>query len=334
MATSDEIPEYSEPLRLPAFPVVSVLMLVYNHAEHLARAIESVVEQSTDYPIELLIGEDRSDDGSLEIALAYQRRFPRMIRVLTSERNVGAYRNFMRLLDAARGTFIAYIDGDDYWLPGKLERQVALLGSRPGAVAVYANAIVCNNCGTRTGRFNDVEDEFLDLADMVRRGNFLSMSTMLFRASQVEVLRAIHGEYIDYQMHLTLAANGELIHIGEPLAVYRSQSTGSMITNDNARVRELYWQAIQSVPRARLTDQDYAQGLADFMRRVAFRAIRTRRWRLIGEWWPRVLAASPYGPLRTAGLVVASIARISAKEGIGRAWRGTDGHRMRILYRR
>lgn len=329
-----ETVEYSDPRRLPGAPLVSVLMLVYNHRAHLAQAIESVMAQETDFSFELLIGEDRSTDGSLDIAMEYQRKFPQAIRVLTAERNVGAYRNYMRLLDASRGEFIAYIDGDDYWLPGKLERQVALLLDRPKAVAVYANAIVSDNSGDRIGCFNDVGDERFDLTAMVRRGNFLCTSTMLFRASQANTLRAIGHEFIDYQMHLAHAQSGALLHVGEPLAVYRSQSAGSMVANDNARVRELYWQAIQSVPRCLVADSDYAKGLADFMRRVAFRAFRIRRWELVAEWSGRVLAASPYGALRTWMLVVASIARIACKEAAGRMGLATGGRRARVLYRR
>ena len=72
-----------------------------------------------------------------------------------------------------------------------------------------------------------------------------------------------------------------------------------MVANDNARVRELYWQAIQSVPRDLVTDDDYAHGIADFMRRVAFRAVRTRDLSLLRQWLPQVLQASPYGKIRT-----------------------------------
>jgi len=326
--------EFGDAHLLPASPVVSVLMLVYNHRESLAQAIESVLAQETGFPIELLIGEDHSTDGSREIAIRYQQEHPGTIRVLTAARNVGAYQNYMRLLDAARGEFVAHIDGDDYWLLGKLTKQVALLREHREIIAVYGNAHVLGQDGALIGRFNNVGDERLDLGAVLRRGNFLCMSTMVFRASQSPLIRAIGGVFIDYQMHLTHAQHGDLIHLAEPLAVYRLQSTGSMVANDNARVRELYWQAVQSVPRDRVTDGDYARGLADFLRRVAFRAVRARRWRLFGEWSARVQAASPYGVLRTGALVATSILRTAFKEGVGWVMCKAGGHRGRILYRR
>jgi glycosyltransferase involved in cell wall biosynthesis len=330
----DETIEISDAGQLAAEPTVSVLMMVYNHRDFLAQAIESVLSQKTRFPIELLIGEDRSTDGARELAMDFQRRYPASIRVLTAERNVGAHRNYMRLLGAARGEFIAHIDGDDYWLPDKLARQVALLRQCPEATAAYCNALVSDGDGVMVGRFNDVGDERLDLAGLFRRGNFLCMSTMLFRASQSSALRGIGREFIDYQVHLTHAQKGTLLHVGEPLAVYRVQSPGSMVANDNARVRALYWQAIQSVPRDRTSDDDRAHALADFMRRVFFRAVRMRRWHLISEWTAQVLQASPFGALRTCLLVAGSIVRIAYKQAAGLFSRGPDGRRMHVLYRR
>jgi len=82
-------------------PLVSVVMVTYNHERYLAEAIEGVVRQETSFPVELLIGEDCSTDGTREIALSYRKRFPEMIRVITSERNAGTHKNAARLIAAA-----------------------------------------------------------------------------------------------------------------------------------------------------------------------------------------------------------------------------------------
>ncbi len=71
--------EISDPLALSKQPVVSVLMLAYNHAPYLAQAIDSVLAQQIDVPIELLIGEDCSTDNTREIALRYQAEYPDLI---------------------------------------------------------------------------------------------------------------------------------------------------------------------------------------------------------------------------------------------------------------
>ena len=71
--------ETSDPASLPVKPVVSVIMLAFNHGACLAEAIQGVASQQTDFPIELVIGEDCSPANTRELALEHQRRLPHLI---------------------------------------------------------------------------------------------------------------------------------------------------------------------------------------------------------------------------------------------------------------
>lgn len=123
---------------LPRAPAVSVYMLAYRHEKFIARAIESVLAQQCDFPVELIIGEDCSPDRTREIALDYQKRFPHLIRVLYSERNVGAHANGVRCRAACRGTYIAFCEGDDYWHhPSKLQMQVEAMAESDDIVLCH-----------------------------------------------------------------------------------------------------------------------------------------------------------------------------------------------------
>ena len=125
MTDDSEPMETSDPDRLVANPLVTVHMLTYNHADFLAQAIEGVVSQQCDFPFELVIGEDASQDATLTIALEYQRRYPHIVRVIHSHGNVGMNANGARIFQRARGEFMAFCEGDDYWCsPHKLARQV------------------------------------------------------------------------------------------------------------------------------------------------------------------------------------------------------------------
>lgn len=90
-------------------------MITYNHAPYIAQAIEGVVKQETEYPFELIIGEDCSTDGTRDIVFEFQKKYPDIIRVITSDKNVGAKQNDYRTTKACRGKYIAFCDGDDYW---------------------------------------------------------------------------------------------------------------------------------------------------------------------------------------------------------------------------
>lgn len=333
-ATPDRDCEISSSAAFTKRPLVSVLMLAYNHGEYLAQAIESVLAQEASFPIELVIGEDCSTDSTRAIALRYQTQRPDVVRLITSDANVGAARNHRRILRAARGDFIAYLDGDDYWLPGKLARQVAYLNEHLDCSAVYTHALTINEAGERIGFFNDVGCERFDLGALLRRGNFLNNSSVLFRRQSVAACLAIEGALIDYRLHLLHARLGPVVQLDTPLTAYRVNAQGSMVASMNERVRELYWQAILSVPREQVSDDDFAHAVADFLRRVFFRAVRTRKWQLLWEWAPRVFKASPYGRIRTTLLTGASIVRVLWKESLGMFRRDDEGHRLRILYRR
>jgi glycosyltransferase involved in cell wall biosynthesis len=106
-------------------PLVSVSVLAYNHEQYIAQAIESVISQKTDFSFEVIIGEDCSTDNTLAVIRQYEEKYPHIIRVLASEQNIGARRNRLRNSDACRGEYIAFCEGDDYWIdPEKLQKQL------------------------------------------------------------------------------------------------------------------------------------------------------------------------------------------------------------------
>lgn len=121
-------------------PLVSVKMITYNHAPYIARAIEGVLQQKTTFPFELVIGEDFSTDGTREIVFDYQKKYPEIIRVITSDKNVGAAKNGYRTGKACRGKYLAFCEGDDYWHRSeKLGLQVGYLENHPNCGMVYSD---------------------------------------------------------------------------------------------------------------------------------------------------------------------------------------------------
>lgn len=118
-------------------PLVSVITIFLNEDRYLGEAIESVLHQQfRDW--ELLLVDDGSDDGSADIARRYAEGDER-IRLLQhpggANRGMSASRNLG--LTASRGEFVALLDGDDVFLPQKLDRQVAILLRHPEAQMVY-----------------------------------------------------------------------------------------------------------------------------------------------------------------------------------------------------
>lgn len=119
-------------------PLVSVVLIFRNELPFLEEAIESVFAQSYD-SWELLLVDDGSDDGSSAIATRYAAAHPDRVRYLEhpghANRGTSASRNVG--IRHARGVSVAFLDGDDVWLPPKLEEQVATLEANPDVALVY-----------------------------------------------------------------------------------------------------------------------------------------------------------------------------------------------------
>jgi glycosyltransferase involved in cell wall biosynthesis len=117
---------------------LSVAILTYRHGPFLARTLDAALEQRLSVPWEIVIAEDCSPDDTRAVAERYAAAHPDRIRLLPSERNLGAALNSERLLAACRGKYVAMCEGDDYWThPEKLARQVAILEADPTVALVH-----------------------------------------------------------------------------------------------------------------------------------------------------------------------------------------------------
>lgn len=123
-------------------PEITIVMAAFNAELYLAEAVESVLAQTTSRLWELLIVDDGSRDRSVDIVRQYIRLFPGRIAMLQhpGASNCGASASRNLALAHARGEFLAFLDADDVWLPGMLDRQVGTLCRRPEIAMVYANA--------------------------------------------------------------------------------------------------------------------------------------------------------------------------------------------------
>lgn len=131
-------------------PLVSVCCITYNHKSYISEAIESFLNQKTNFRFEILIYDDCSTDGTREVLKYYEATFPSKIRVFYSHEN--QYQKGVRLLNLrynlprSRGEFVATCDGDDFWCDKyKLQKQVDFLTKNPEAVSCFHDfeSLIC-----------------------------------------------------------------------------------------------------------------------------------------------------------------------------------------------
>jgi len=118
-------------------PFVSVHVITYQHAKYIAKCLDGILMQKTDFPFEIVIGEDESTDGTREICINYAKKYRDKIRlflrdrkqsVITSSTGNKIYLNGILTLRSCNGKYIALCEGDDYWTdPLKLQKQMDFL---------------------------------------------------------------------------------------------------------------------------------------------------------------------------------------------------------------
>jgi len=137
-------------------PLVSVCIPAYQQEAFIKRCLDGVLNQKTDFPFEIILGEDESNDGTREICMEYADKFPGIIRlflrsrkdvIFINQKPTGRF-NFLENLKAARGKYIALCDGDDYWTDlNKLQEQVSFLENNTGFVMCFTNVCLVNKSG-------------------------------------------------------------------------------------------------------------------------------------------------------------------------------------------
>ncbi|MBO7636711.1 MAG: glycosyltransferase [Paludibacteraceae bacterium] len=224
--------------------VISVLICTYNQEKFIASAIESALEQNVNVPIEILVSDDCSTDHTREIVMSYYQNNQDKIRLVFPEKNLGPTKNHLSLIKAAKGKYVAFLDGDDAWLdPCKLQKQLDVLESNPDVGMVCAMVKVWDEKKQRyDGRIGD--DTVEDFYKMIMCDNDVMAPTMFFRKSLYEECVAASEWYIENKCFFdTIVAYwfsfySKIVFLPEELAVYRVLPNSGCHTCDPQKQRE------------------------------------------------------------------------------------------------
>lgn len=222
--------EISDLSLIPPEPLVSVIVVTYNHEAFIEQTIQGILEQQCDFPVELIIGDDKSKDRTLAICLEYQQKYPQLIRIVTRHENVGANANFLSLLGRVRGKYVALCDGDDYWIDqAKIAKQVAIMEGSPKTTLCGARVRILDNSKADShGEVFGPEQikSRYGLEDVIQNYLFQT-STYLFRSAALEVLQQARSIfYFDYFLQSLCAIKGELVCLPDVVSVYRHHAKG------------------------------------------------------------------------------------------------------------
>ena len=207
---------------------MSVVSTAHNQEAYVRDAYDSFVAQQIDFPMEIIVADDASTDATPAIIQEYVDRYPHLFRPILRPKNLGLNRNLVGALSAARGTYIALCEGDDYWIdPLKLSKQVAFLDRHP-------KTAVCFHPVRTIWEDGRVEDEDfppviwrddLSLDTLIRR-NFIQTNAVVYRRLPRYTRIPADVMPLDHYLHVLHAFSGQIAMLPETMSVYRRHSQG------------------------------------------------------------------------------------------------------------
>lgn len=232
-------------------PVVSVVVSTYQQVDYIQQCLDGILNQKTNFPFEIIVGEDDSQDGTREICISYAEKYPDKIRLFLRDRKLSHLHdengNLICLLNgisgfsrmSARGKYIAFCEGDDYWaVPSKLQKQFDYMErNKDCSLCYHAITRVYLTVPTRSEFYGEKTESNLKFgAEEFIKNRYAQTVSQFARASTLENYPewAYYSPIVDYPLQMICALQGNIGYIGGPsMAVYRIGVKGS--SNNHGR---------------------------------------------------------------------------------------------------
>lgn len=292
-------------------PLVSVCPITYNHAKYFSQAIESVLSQKVNFEFEIIIGEDESSDGTREVALDYQRKYPGKIRVLLHNRRDVIYINgratgrwnFVDTLSHARGKYIALLPCDDFWTdPNKLQKQVDVMEAHPEYSVCGHWVVDVDENGSELDSAKAMGKACPEIftARQALEGTPLHPNSLLFRRFDL----TSHPAYSlflklpagDDPLMLMLLGRGNGYCFKEFMGVYRIHSGGAWTSKSEALKEFEMLTYYYSIPQL-LGVENHADGLNEVVHQAEIRTVKSFLQSFMSGEWKNLMKIVRESPL-------------------------------------
>lgn len=207
---------------------VSIICTNYNKGDWVREAIDSFLNQKTNFDFEIIIIDDASTDHSYEIIQEYQNKFPEKVRTFRNEVNLGITRTWKKVCQEAKGQYIARCDSDDFWTdPLKLQKQVDLLDASTDSlwsntefdmVDLDGNLIQKDAFANKALPLIDSYEEMLVMKGMTMASTWL-VDTALMQAVSAQISDTATDD--TFELQLELFKRTKISFLSDSTTVYR-----------------------------------------------------------------------------------------------------------------
>ena len=202
-------------------PKVSVIIPAYNCAESISRAIDSALLQNV--PLEVIVLNDCSKDNLDDVMQKYQNNDN--VRYIKNEQNLGVAKTRNKGVSLAKGNYVAFLDGDDYWAENKLNKQIKLMEETKTVLCSTARELMTSK-GECTGRVIPVKP-IITYKELLKH-NSINCSSVLIQTEVAKEFPMHHEDsHEDYIMWLEILKKyGKACAVNEPMLKYRLSNKG------------------------------------------------------------------------------------------------------------
>ena len=207
---------------------VSIICTNYNKGDWVREAMDSFLNQKTNFDFEIIIIDDASTDHSYEIIQGYQNKFPEKVRTFRNEVNLGITRTWKKVCQEAKGQYIARCDSDDFWTdPFKLQKQVDLLDASTDSqwsntefdmVDLDGNLIQKDAFANKALPLIDSYEEMLVMKGMTMASTWL-VDTALMQAVSAQISDTATDD--TFELQLELFKRTKISFLSDSTTVYR-----------------------------------------------------------------------------------------------------------------
>jgi glycosyltransferase involved in cell wall biosynthesis len=198
-------------------------MITYNHELFVAQAIEGILNQQTDFDIEVIIADDASTDSTQKVIEHLLKEHPsgRKVMYVRNERNLGVMSNFIQALKRCSGKYIALCEGDDFWIgASKLQKQVDYLEANPQVAVCLHNGFIQEN-GRIVGKSRGESFAVYSRKHVIKSRVLAPTASYCFR-NQIQYpdwMLSVYGG--DTALLFLLSGIGEIHYLPDIMCTYR-----------------------------------------------------------------------------------------------------------------
>jgi len=204
---------------------VSVCVVTYNQEKYIAECLDSLLGQETDFNFEIIVGEDCSTDGTRTIVQQYVDKYPGLIKPIFHKYNVGPVENIKQVYVAAKGKYIAHMDGDDMALPTKLQKQFDILEENLDcSICVHNMKAIDSDSQSTVEAYKIFREKKYTLLDLYLINPFFIHSSKMFINKIEEYIGNLDNNALDIEIHIEQAKQGNIFFLNERLGYYRQFS--------------------------------------------------------------------------------------------------------------